>query len=245
VPARIPQAPADALAPAGFWARYAAWSLDAALLLPLVALLVAAKVGRALADGKHALRAFSAELPRLLDVALGTAQAPSDMARQMLADPVLAEAAARLQAAIVTLLLAPLLVYAVLSLPWAVLFERSAWQATPGKRAVGLRVCDAQGRRLTAGHALLRHFAAGLSWLTLNLGHALALVPPAHLALHDRISDARVLWHQGSTRLPPWARLWLFVQMVAMVVAFASLFLWLQAAMQSTMQQALGFQRTG
>ena len=41
----------------------------------------------------------------------------------------------------------------------------------PGqKRLLALRVVDAQGRRLGVGRALLRHLAAGLSWLSLNLG---------------------------------------------------------------------------
>jgi hypothetical protein len=124
-------------------------------------------------------------------------------------------------------------------LPWAVLFEQSRWQATPGKRALGLRVTDTQGRRLLAGHALQRHLAAGLSWLTLNLGHALAAVPP-HLALHDRISGTRVVSSTPSARLPGWARAWLLAQLLASVVAVGWLFLWLQAAMQATMQQALG-----
>ena len=48
-------------------------------------------------------------------------------------------------------------------------------------RAFGLKVTDVQGRRLKAGHALQRHLAAGLSWLTLNLGHAMALFPPCLL----------------------------------------------------------------
>ena len=128
----------------------------------------------------------------------------------------------------------------VLALPWAVLFEASSWQATPGKRALGLVVADTQGRRLKAGHALLRFLAASLSWLSLNIGHALAALPP-QLALHDRISDTRVLRRTASDRLPAWAKLWLSAQLLAAVVAVAWLFLWLQAAMQAAMQQAIGF----
>ena len=232
--------PAESLPRAGFWARYAAWSLDAACLLPLVALLGGSRISYAFAEARSALHAIASELPRLLGEALGTLQSPTDMARQLLADPTMAAAAGQLQSAIGSILFTPLLVYAVLALPWAVLFEASSLQATPGKRALGLVVADAQGRRLKGGHALLRHLAAGLSWLTLNIGHALALLPP-HLALHDRISDTRVLRRAQSKRLPGWAKAWLIAQLLAMVVATAWLFLWLQAAMQAAMQQALGF----
>lgn len=231
--------PADALPRAGFWARYAAWSLDAACLLPLVALLGASRLRHAFADARGALHVLATEIPRLLGDALGSLQAPADIARQLLADPAMAAATERLQSAIGAILFTPLLVYAVLALPWSVLFEQSPWQATPGKRALGLVVADAQGRRLKGGHALLRFLACGLSWLTLNLGHALAALPP-HLALHDRISDTRVLRLAGSPRLPAWAKAWLVAQLLAGVVAFAWLFLWLQAAMQAAMQQALG-----
>jgi len=240
VQARIPPVPAEPARPAGFWARYAAWSLDAVILLPLVALLTAGKVGRALTDAQAAWDAIAKAVPGMLDAMLGGMQSPAGMARQLLLDPALADAAARLQSALGTLVLAPVVVYAVLALPWAVLFESSSWQATPGKRALGLRVTDAGGRRATTGRALQRHLAAGLSWLTLNIGHALALVPPAHLALHDRLSGTRVVRNAARASLAPWARAWLLLQAAAMVVGLGALFVWLQAAMQAAMQQAMG-----
>ena len=232
--------PAEALPRAGFWARCAAWSLDAACLLPLMVLLGASRMAHAFADAGEALHVLAGELSRLLGDALGgVPMAPIDMARQLLTDPTMAAASDRLQAAIGAILFTPLLLYVVLALPWSVLFEASSLQATPGKRALGLVVADSQGRRLKGGHALLRFLAASLSWLTLNIGHALAALPP-HLALHDRISDTRVLRRAESKHLPAWAKLWLSAQLLAMVVAVAWLFLWLQAAMQAAMQQALG-----
>ena len=233
--------PAESLPHAGFWVRYAAWSLDAACLLPLVALLSASRMAYAFANARDALHAIASEMPRLLGEALGTQQAPADMARQLLADPALIAPIDRMESSLGVLLFTPVLVYAVLALPWAVWFEQSAWQATPGKRALGLQVTDAQGRRLKAGHALQRHLAAGLSWLTLNLGHALALLPPQRLALHDRISDTRVLRRGPSARMPGWAKAWLAAQLLGLLIGFGALFLWLQAAMQAAMQQVLGF----
>jgi uncharacterized RDD family membrane protein YckC len=232
--------PAETLPRAGLWARYAAWSLDAACLLPLVALLGASRIGHAFADARDALHVLTSELPRLLGDALGMVQAPTEIARQMLSDPLIASATERLESALGGIVYTPLLLYALLALLWSVGFEQSSWQATPGKRALGLVVVDAQGQRLKAGHALLRFLAAALSWLTLNLGHALVALPP-HLALHDRASDTRVLRRAAGRRLPLWAKAWLLAQLLAAVVAFAWLFLWLQAAMQAAMQQAMGF----
>jgi len=220
--------------------RYAAWSLDAACLLPLVAILSASKIGYALAAARTQLQAIASAFPRLLGEALATVQTPTDMARQLLADPAMAAAAGQLQTALGTLLFTPVLVYALLALPWSILFEQSSWQATPGKRALGLRVADEQGRRLKAGHALLRYLACGLSWLSLNVGHAMAALPPRRLALHDRLSDTRVLRRPGQARLPVWAKGWIALQVIGGLFACAWLFLWLQAAMQAAMQQAMG-----
>ena len=219
--------------------RYAAWSLDAACLLPLVAILSASKIGYALDAVRTQLQAITSAFPRLLGDALATMQTPTDMARQLLADPAMAAAAEQLQSALGTLLFTPVLVYALLALPWSILFEQSSWQATPGKRALGLRVADERGRRLKAGHALLRYLACGLSWLSLNVGHAMAALPPRRLALHDRLSDTRVL-RTGQAGLPAWAKGWIALQVIGGLFACAWLFLWLQAAMQAAMQQAMG-----
>ena len=227
--------------PAGFWARYAAWSLDAACLLPLVALLGASRIRHAAVDARSALDTLMQDIPRLLGDALATMQSPLALARQLLADPALAGAGTRLVEALSAIVLTPLLVYALLALPWSVGFECSRWRATPGKRALGLSVADARGRRLKAGHALLRFLASGLSWLTLNIGHAMAALPPRHLALHDLASDTRVLRPAEAERLPGWAKAWLLGQLLAVAVALAWLFAWLQAAMQAALQEALGF----
>ena len=54
------------------------------------------------------------------------------------------------------------------------LFEASAWQATPGKRWLGLRVMEASGRRVGWRRAAARHLlrAAPLLWWTLAPGWA-------------------------------------------------------------------------
>lgn len=61
-------------------------------------------------------------------------------------------------------LVAPVAVWAPLAAVgvWAVtgaLFEASSWQATPGKRALGLRVMEAEGRRVGWRRAAVRQVA--------------------------------------------------------------------------------------
>lgn len=230
--------PPDPVA-AGFWRRYAAWSLDAACLLPLVVLLGAGPLRRAwaLADASlHTLLVLGAQR---LDAGLAQGDPPLALALAATGDPGLQAAAGALSAALTTLLGLPLLLYALLSALWALGFETSPWQATPGQRALGLRVADAAGARASAGRVLLRHLAAGLSWASLNLGHALIAFPP-HLALHDRMSGTRVLARGGDPRLPAWARAWLWLQALAGVFALAWLYRLLQVQADAALRAALG-----
>ena len=233
--ARAPAEPVHA----GFWARYAAWSLDAACLAPLVAWLAAARWRADWAALVEAGRALQAQLPQLFDQLLDAGFGPpTTLAAQLLADARLEASIRALEAALASLLLAPLLLYALLALGWAVACEASHWQATLGKRLLGLRVVDAQGQRLGVARALLRHLAAGLSWLSLNLGHALAAVPP-HLALHDRLSGTRVV-ADAARPLPVWAKAWLALQALAGIVAAGALLRALQAWLDAGLLQALG-----
>jgi uncharacterized RDD family membrane protein YckC len=98
---------------------------------------------------------------------------------------------------------------------WFVGFERSAWAATPGKRLLGLRVADLASRPVGFGRALARFLAGGLSWLTLNLGHALAGFRRDHRALHDLVAGTQVL---GTGPTPRWAWLVLGVALLASVL---------------------------
>ena len=224
---------------AGLMPRTVAWTLDAACLLPVVALLGSARMGTALDQARTAMDALAAALPRLLEQAIAGTADPMTLARLWLADPALAAASAALHAAVWSLLLTPLLLYVLLACVWTVGFEASAWQATPGKRALGLTVVDRDGRRLRSGGALLRFLAAGLSWLTLNIGHALVAFKP-HLALHDHASGTRVLAARDRPAMPAWGRAWLALLGLAFVAVLAWGFLALQAAMQAAVDRALG-----
>lgn len=225
--------------PAGFWPRYAAWSLDAACLLPLAGLLGSSPLRQAWAQADASLHTLLALAAQRLDAGLTRGDLPLALALAAAADPHLQAAAHALSAALTTLLGLPLLLYALLSTLWALGFEASRWQATPGQRALGLRVTDAAGARAGVGRVLLRHLAAGLSWASLNLGHALIALPP-HLALHDRLSGTRVLARDGDPRLPAWARAWLWLQATACVFALAWLYRLLQAQVDAALRAALG-----
>ena len=80
--------------------------------------------------------------------------------------------------------------------------ESSAHQATLGKRALGIKVTDGQGRRLTRRHALGRWFAAALSYLTFYIGFLLAAFTERKRALHDMVADTLVVDRWAWTEHP-------------------------------------------
>jgi uncharacterized RDD family membrane protein YckC len=129
---------------------------------------------------------------RLVDGMLAGTPAPM-LAHALMHDPALQAAAARTQDALWALFMPWTLAYAALAFAWHVAGDLSRWQASPGKRAFGLRVQALDGGAPTARQAILREAGSALSWLTLNLGHALALVPPRRQSLHDRIAGTRVV----------------------------------------------------
>jgi uncharacterized RDD family membrane protein YckC len=70
---------------------------------------------------------------------------------------------------------------------WAGL-ESSAWQATLGKRALGLQVTDLAGRRISLIRASGRHFGK-----IIIVGCILAVFTPKKQALHDILAGCLVL----------------------------------------------------
>jgi uncharacterized RDD family membrane protein YckC len=75
----------------------------------------------------------------------------------------------------------------------SVVSEAGPHQATWGKRFLGLRAQDVSGSSLTHIQAGARFLAGTVSWLTLNLGHCMAMFRADHRALHDLIAHARVI----------------------------------------------------
>jgi uncharacterized RDD family membrane protein YckC len=78
-------------------------------------------------------------------------------------------------------------------------FVASESMATPGKRLFGLYVTDDQGRRLDIGHALGRHVAAALSWITLGIGFLMIAYSDRKQALHDHKAGTLVRRKPGAS----------------------------------------------
>ena len=84
-------------------------------------------------------------------------------------------------------------VSAVLTALYFVLFTLRKG-ATPGKMAMGLRVVNADGSSCAWQTVLFRETVGRYLSGLLCLGYLLILGDDEHRALHDRISDTRVVW---------------------------------------------------
>jgi uncharacterized RDD family membrane protein YckC len=80
------------------------------------------------------------------------------------------------------------------------LFESSTWQATPGKKALGLIVTDLEGRRITLARASGRFFSGRGATIIPSLGGLYYLIDcicvgftDRKQALHDMIANCLVL----------------------------------------------------
>lgn len=73
------------------------------------------------------------------------------------------------------------------------LMESSSWQATVGKKALGLKVTDLNGNRISKGTAFGREFAKILSAIILGIGYIMAAFDSRKQALHDKIAKTLVV----------------------------------------------------
>lgn len=76
-------------------------------------------------------------------------------------------------------------------------FEKSSWQATPGKRFMGLRVVTLEGGRIDQGQANVRFLASLLSGLLLCYGYLRILWDDNAQGLHDRLAGTLVVDTRG------------------------------------------------
>ena len=233
--------------PAGFWRRAAAWSLDALPMAVLALALCMDPLRTAAASAASVWNRLAEGIAgHMASAVMAATEDPAgigwllSLARDLMGDPALLGAAAGLQAALLVLGALPLAAFAALFLLWCVGFERSPLRATPGKRALGLRVVAADGGLAGTGALLLRFLAGTLSWLSLNIGHAMAALPPRHAALHDRISRTRVVLDAAApARMPAWAAAWLAALAAASLIACAWLAAMLAAGLQGALDRAL------
>jgi uncharacterized RDD family membrane protein YckC len=73
------------------------------------------------------------------------------------------------------------------------LMESSAKQGTLGKMAIGIKVTDLAGNRITFGRATGRYFGKIISALTLNIGYLMAGFTQQKQSLHDMIAGCLVV----------------------------------------------------
>jgi uncharacterized RDD family membrane protein YckC len=151
---------------AGFWKRFAAYILDA-IVLYIPNLLVGKLMGATAAQEA---------MTQALQSATGDLQAS------------LAAYTTYYHAAMPYMLVQTLITW----LYFAVC-ESSSWQGTVGKLALGIRVTDTTGARLSFGRASGRYFAKILSFMTLLIGYLMIAWTQRKQGLHDLIAGTLVL----------------------------------------------------
>lgn len=72
-------------------------------------------------------------------------------------------------------------------------FESSRRQATPGKMAIGIKVTDMYGRRVSFARAAGRHFAQYISIFTFGIGYIMIAFTQKKQGLHDIIAGCLVI----------------------------------------------------
>ncbi|HEV3482485.1 MAG TPA: RDD family protein [Candidatus Acidoferrales bacterium] len=72
-------------------------------------------------------------------------------------------------------------------------FESSRWQATPGKKVLGLLVTDLEGKRLSFIRASGRYFGKIISSLLFGIGFVMAGFTEKKQALHDMMAGCLVV----------------------------------------------------
>ena len=74
--------------------------------------------------------------------------------------------------------------------------QSSSWQATIGKRAVGVIVTDLNGERLTFTTASVRYLGRVISNMTMLIGYIIAGFTQKKQALHDMIAGTYVVYKE-------------------------------------------------
>ncbi|MCH8880806.1 MAG: RDD family protein [Planctomycetes bacterium] len=97
-------------------------------------------------------------------------------------------------------LVAPIFLYGGLAMFYTVWLESSVWQATLGKKILGLRVVDLDGQRITFWKSASRNFNKSISTLILGIGYLMPLWTAKRQALHDRMARCLVIKIRSARR---------------------------------------------
>ena len=223
---------------AGFWPRAVAWLVDAGLVsLPVFGVMSLLGFDRVDALASE-WREMGATVGKTMAAAIDHGEAPRAMLQSWLSAegplrPVIKMFLADRYAALWPVVA----LFVLIGLLYWPIQEAGHHRATLGKRVLGLQALAVGGRQLSPRKAFHRHMVGSLSWLTLNIGHLLAANAPRHQALHDRIANTQVVWHDGAKRsVPAWG--WLLV----VVACTLPLLIAVKAAfsLSAAMQAALG-----
>lgn len=90
--------------------------------------------------------------------------------------------------------------------------ESSPWQATLGKKVVGIKVTDLNGQRISFWRALARDLAKYISNVTLGIGYVMCIWTQHKQCLHDKIAGCLVVTNDytpqaepvASSKVPVW-----------------------------------------
>ena len=85
------------------------------------------------------------------------------------------------------------LISLVLGVAYFAGLESSQWQATVGKKAMGLVVTDTNGNRISFLRALGRYFSKILSGFILGIGYIMVAFTERKQGLHDMIASTLVV----------------------------------------------------
>jgi uncharacterized RDD family membrane protein YckC len=83
----------------------------------------------------------------------------------------------------------------ILMVQWVyfALFESSPWQASPGKKVLGLMVTDVEGKRISFARATARYFCTLLSGFILMAGFIMIAFTERKQGLHDILTGCLVI----------------------------------------------------
>jgi uncharacterized RDD family membrane protein YckC len=84
----------------------------------------------------------------------------------------------------------------VMVLAYQIMFLRSGWQATPGKRVLGLRIITTNGAKLSGWRAFGRYVCYSVSAMPMYIGFMMAGWTKEKRSFHDSICDTRVIYYK-------------------------------------------------
>ena len=167
-PAQHWQTMPRALTYAGFWKRAVAYILDQ-LILAIAAMMVACLLGCIVL------------VPLIVSSGVQSEQAINRLVEQKMQDY-------EMLISIVSWIVNIIGIWL-----YHALMESSRWQATPGKLALGIRVTDLNGHRISFGRATGRHFGKIISGIPLLIGWIMVAFTKKKQALHDMVAGCLVI----------------------------------------------------